>query len=91
MKAEKPEIENLARLLCTLYDGDQNKLVPGNMAQHSEFDEFLFVDGAYDRLFDSNPDYSPDGLVRGEPAMFAWRDHVFKAKAVLRHFADQPT
>lgn len=85
MLPEKPEIERMARLLCQLYCGDPDRLEAGNLAPHSSFDEELYQNAGYDDLFDNDPAYAPDGRVRGDPAMYIWRDHVFKAVAVLAH------
>jgi len=82
---EKPEIKKVAILLNVLY-GTRNShdLRAGNLAFHSTLDPDKFRAGEYDDLFDSNPDFAPDGVKgNGDPAMFVWRDHVEQAMAVI--------
>ena len=83
MLDEPEKIESLARFLCELDDYDPDSLRPGNMAFHSSFDAQGYSNGEYDKRFDTDKKYTPDGHDGKNVCMFRWRDYVFNAVQII--------
>ena len=83
MKPEHRTVERLARHLCEIGGDDPSRLEPGNLAYHTDFNHDEYINGDYDDLFDSDPDYEPDGNNGKDPCMFAWRAKVRDANGIL--------